>query len=143
MKDVMPCTNCEANEVVAELDATEALCEPCSNGVPLVAYDPTNWHRIGHEQCNHPWYDRPIPYNERGQDLQYKLERQWLYSLPADEIVSCLNGLPTIAEERIFTVEHILSEWFGINYGTQLKPRKIPRAYTVASAKERKRLLGK
>ena len=33
MLDVIPCTTCEANEVRAELDAVEALCEPCSQGI--------------------------------------------------------------------------------------------------------------
>ena len=124
MLDVIPCTNCEANEVRAELDATEALCEPCQNGVPLVPYDPNNWHRIEHEHCQHPWYHEPVPNNQRSEDLQYKLERNWLLSLDPASTVICLNGLPTTAEERLYTVEDILTNWYGITLGHQVKLKR-------------------
>ena len=105
MLDIIPCTNCEANEVRAELDAIEALCEPCQDG---------GWHRFNHTECYHTWYHEPVPNSQRAEDLQYKLERQWLKSLPAETTVSCLNGFPTSAEERIHTIEQILGDWYGI-----------------------------
>jgi hypothetical protein len=75
-----------------------------------------DWHDTDHDQCYHPWYSEPVPYHQRAEDLQYKLEREWLKSLPADTTVSCLNGFPTSAEERIYTVEDILAQWYEITF---------------------------
>ena len=112
MLDVIPCTNCEANEVRAEVDAIEALCENCEG---------EGWHGFNHSQCHHPWYSQPVERNQRSEDIQYKLERQWLLSLPADTITQCLNGEPVTAEDRLFTVEDILTNWYGITLGYQVK----------------------
>ena len=75
-----------------------------------------SWHRPNHDSCYHPWYQEPVPNSQRAEDLQLKLERLWLKKLPAEITVSCLNGLPTSAEERLHTVEQILGDWYGITY---------------------------
>ena len=107
MLDIIPCTNCEANEVRAEVDAIEALCENCEG---------EGWHSFNHWQCHHPWYSRPYSDNDI---REYTAELNWLRALAPDTITQCLNGEPVIAEDRITTIQHILLDWYDIDTRTK------------------------
>lgn len=62
----------------------------------------------GSDSCYHPGYDTlGVARTEGG---LYRIERRFLRSLNADTVVIYLNGVPTTAEERLFTVEDIMAE---------------------------------
>lgn len=62
----------------------------------------------GFDACYHPRYETLKV--AKTDEENYRIERRFLRSLNADTVVIYLNGVPTTAEERLFTVEDIMAE---------------------------------
>lgn len=62
----------------------------------------------GSDSCQHPKYDTMKVGKDEAES--YRIERQFLKSVAPNTVVGYLNGEPTTAEERLFTVNEIIAE---------------------------------